>query len=235
MKDIKLVNLSLLAKWRWRLVQDDFPLWKRVLSDKYGKEVLCLVDPVHTRWPTHASQWWKDLMALDIGVGTNWFNNEMVRRVGNGESTRFWKDVWIGVRPLKEVFPRLFSLSNHKDAFVGEVWGFSGVRMDWILEWRRQPFMWEVDLIESLLGLIGRLNGLEEEDRWCWRPEGQGVFTVKSVYKVVEALLPVIVSVGVLEEQVFRMLWKSPAPSKVVVFSRKLLLDRIPSRMNLAA
>ncbi|RHN74087.1 putative reverse transcriptase zinc-binding domain-containing protein [Medicago truncatula] len=33
---------------------------------------------------------------------------------------------------------------------------------------------------------------------------------------------------------VFDSIWKSPAPSKVVVFSWKLLHDRIPSKVNLA-
>jgi len=36
------------------------------------------------------------------------------------------------------------------------------------------------------------------------------------------------------EKRVFRQIWKSPAPSKVVAFAWKLLLDRIPTRMNLA-
>jgi hypothetical protein len=38
------------------------------------------------------------------------------------------------------------------------------------------------------------------------------------------------------EEQkgVFEKLWKSPAPSKVVAFTWKALLNRIPSKVNLA-
>lgn len=37
-----------------------------------------------------------------------------------------------------------------------------------------------------------------------------------------------------MEERVFRYLWKSPTPSKVVAFSWKLLWDRIPTQKNLA-
>ncbi|KEH24139.1 hypothetical protein MTR_7g104745 [Medicago truncatula] len=37
-QNVKLVNLSLLAKWKWRLLQEDQPLWKRVLEDKYGDQ-----------------------------------------------------------------------------------------------------------------------------------------------------------------------------------------------------
>jgi len=35
-RDIRLVNLSLLAKWRWRLLQNEGGLWKEVLVEKYG-------------------------------------------------------------------------------------------------------------------------------------------------------------------------------------------------------
>jgi hypothetical protein len=35
-KDLKVFNLSLLAKWRWRLLADDKPQWRLVLEAKYG-------------------------------------------------------------------------------------------------------------------------------------------------------------------------------------------------------
>jgi hypothetical protein len=38
-RDIKFVNICLLAKWRWCLLHDDSSLWKRVLVDKYGLRV----------------------------------------------------------------------------------------------------------------------------------------------------------------------------------------------------
>lgn len=36
------------------------------------------------------------------------------------------------------------------------------------------------------------------------------------------------------EDKVFDVLWRSKAPSKVVAFSWTMLLDRIPTRSNLA-
>jgi hypothetical protein len=38
-RDIKLVNLSLLAKWRWSIIQGDDTLWIAVLKEKYGSTV----------------------------------------------------------------------------------------------------------------------------------------------------------------------------------------------------
>jgi len=35
-RDVRLVNLSLMAKWKWRLLQEGTTLWKVVLREKYG-------------------------------------------------------------------------------------------------------------------------------------------------------------------------------------------------------
>jgi hypothetical protein len=36
-RDIKVVNMSLLSKWRWKLLQNDSALWKDVLVSRYGR------------------------------------------------------------------------------------------------------------------------------------------------------------------------------------------------------
>jgi hypothetical protein len=51
-RDIRLVNLSLLAKWRWRLLLPGRPLWKEVLAAKYGSHILGDVDWSMYRFPS---------------------------------------------------------------------------------------------------------------------------------------------------------------------------------------
>jgi hypothetical protein len=51
-----------------------------------------------------------------------------VCRIGDGMSTRFWRDVWLGDSPLCLKFPRLFSLSEQKDYCVGELLKVDGGR-----------------------------------------------------------------------------------------------------------
>lgn len=64
-RDMRLVNISLLAKWRWRLVQPEQPLWKDVLRCKYGSRINFLLDPIYNSWSSLASRWWLDLMSLE--------------------------------------------------------------------------------------------------------------------------------------------------------------------------
>jgi hypothetical protein len=40
-RDLEVVNISILLKWRWRLVSIEGPtLWKEVLVAKYGNNIL---------------------------------------------------------------------------------------------------------------------------------------------------------------------------------------------------
>jgi len=41
--------------------------------------------------------------------------------VGSGDKVRFWEDAWAGSSPLRDIYPRLFSLSLNKGLKVAEV------------------------------------------------------------------------------------------------------------------
>ncbi|KAL8511492.1 hypothetical protein ACS0TY_018045 [Phlomoides rotata] len=67
--------------------------------------------------------------------------------MGNGMSTYFWYDKWVGESSFSESFPILFSLCTNKEVKVGE----SGCLVDgvwqWSPSWRRDPLSWELDLV----------------------------------------------------------------------------------------
>ena len=60
-----------------------------------------------------------------------------------------------------------------------------------------------------------------------------GCFSVKSAYEKLQGLVLVDELVAEDEKLVFSQIWKSPAHLKVVAFSWRLFLDRIPTRVNL--
>jgi len=232
-RDVRAVNLSLLAKWRWRLLQEGVPLWKEVLLAKYGGGINML-EGGREVVPYYASRWWKDVVSLEKVGEVNWFNRELIRMVGNGENTSFWSDVWVGEVALGVSFPRLYSISNQKEGKIGEMGEWSGSNWNWVLTWRHNLFVWEEKLLFNLLTRIGVRRPSQEVDRWKWRLEDNRIFSVKSMYKALENLLILEEGSNPVEEKVFGYLWKSPAPSKVVAFSWKLLRDRTPTRRNLA-
>lgn len=93
--------------------------------------------------------------------------------------------------------------------------------------------MREEELLISLLKDLEGHRWNNFEDRWDWKLEEGGKFSVKSSYKNLEDLLILEDKWSDGEKKVFGNTWKSMAPSKVVAFSWKLLLDRIPSKWNL--
>jgi len=100
--------------------------------------------------------------------------------------------------------------------------------------WRRPHFVWEEGLLIRLKeGLEGHM-WVNHPDRWVWNLEEERVFPVKSCYLKLRMLLVGEEEWNIEEFRVFESIWKSKAPLKVVAFSWKLLLDRIPTRRNLA-
>lgn len=172
-------------------------------------------------------------MSLDGGGGESWFNAEVSRKVNNGEGTSFWNTKWRGDMILREKYPRLFGLSNQKEAKVADMWREGEIEVDWLFNWRRKLFVWEEGLRNELrLDLQGFVKS-QGEDEWYWKLEDRGCFTVGSLYKKLALGVLVENERGEEENRVFAQIWKSPAPSKVVALSWKGLLNRLPTRVNL--
>jgi len=94
--------------------------------------------------------------------------------------------------------------------------------------------VWEGGLVEILMVELEGWVKTERVDAWWWKLEEEGFFTVSSTYELLAGLLMPPESLFETKEMVFGSVWKSPAPSKVVAFSWQLLLDRIPTKTNLA-
>jgi hypothetical protein len=233
-KDIRVMNVSLLAKWHWRLLDGEKALWKDVLEVKYGPCVGTLLEGGSRTWPRHSSCWWKELNRIGDFGGERWFNSEVSRRVGNGLNTSFWNVKWCGERCFRLKYPRLFMISSQKEVLVGEVGVITNLGRVWRFNWRRHLFVWEEELLLSLMEDLEGMMWSSNEDVWRWNLEEKGVFSVKSAYGRLEVLVGAVDDWGDSEKRVFVKLWKNPAPSKVTTFAWKVLLNRIPTKTNLA-
>lgn len=124
-------------------------------------------------------------------------------------------------------------MSNQQEVTVADMWVYNGTVRDWRFSWHRRFFVWEEQLLNNLLADLDGHVWNDNADGWFWKREEDGCFTVKSMYTKLEGLLIVENDWGVEEVRVFNQLWKSPAPTKVVGFSWRMLLNRIPTRENL--
>ena len=186
------------------------------------------------RCVTNSSKWWKDLVSLAKGQEVDWFNVEVVRSVGNGASTSFWRMAWRGEESFTVKFHWLFTIATNQEATVQDMWMPNTNGGSWNFNWRRRLFVWENNLLLELVGLLDGVVLGDGEDRRRWRLEDDGSFSVKSMYVKLEGrgLREGIHPDG--ERRVFRQIWKAGAPPKVTAFVWKALLDRIPTHVNLA-
>ena len=106
-KDIRMFNYALLAKWNWRMLSEEKGKWKEILTSKYYTGgVRNEVSGNYSSW------WWKDLSrACSDGECDGWFQKSVVWNVGASDKVRFWEDVWVENNKLKTLFPSLFTIS----------------------------------------------------------------------------------------------------------------------------
>ncbi|GLT95879.1 hypothetical protein SLE2022_135360 [Rubroshorea leprosula] len=175
------------------------------------------------------SSWWMDICKVDRSVRNEegWLSSGFSMSLGDGGSTRFWSDTWVGCRELSNVFPRLFLLAADKNCTVQDMGEWTNGNWTWKLKWRRQLRAWEEDLALQLMAVIeGQQPTYGKQDEWSWKMGKTGHYTVKTTYEILSNR----------EEDVVvnhKKMWKSSIPSKVSVFSWQLLQDKLPTKDNL--
>ncbi|WJX88451.1 hypothetical protein P8452_70539 [Trifolium repens] len=76
-------------------------------------------------------------------------------RLGRGNKIRFWFDKWLIDCPLKDIYPRLFSVSAQRSFDTVSNMGFWEENLwHWNLLWRRQLFQWEIDQLHDFVKLL---------------------------------------------------------------------------------
>ncbi|GKC43906.1 hypothetical protein Tco_1061628, partial [Tanacetum coccineum] len=100
------------------------------------------------------------------------------KRVGNGEDTSFWEDVWMGDSTLKSYFPRLYVLETCKNIYVADK--IRLISIDSLFH--RMP---RGGIESAQYGELGNdvahIQLVHLKDRWVWTLSCNGEFSVKLV------------------------------------------------------
>ncbi|GAU31203.1 hypothetical protein TSUD_210600 [Trifolium subterraneum] len=198
-RDLRVVNLALLGKWRRRLISGGVGLWRDIILARYGS----LFPSPHLGGTLkdlkRVSCWWRNVSLLgdpedDI---SDWFSEGVSKKVGNGHMTSFWFEPWLGGTSLRTQFQRLFLVSTQSTSTVREMGRWVEGQWLWDLRWIRDLFVWELNLLEIKSAFLALSRSTIDEV----------IFSVEE-----QMLLPKVL--------------KTWAPSKVAVFSWQLLQDR---------
>ena len=129
--------------------------------------------------------------------------------VGNGENTRFWEDWWVGSRPLKDLYPRLYNISFDHNISVAEA-----VNRGWQgFSFRRTLTRYTTELWNSPKQRCEKVRMHGGQDQPLWMLTKSRQFSVKSLYSKL---------IGGSPTNRFSQIWKARIPPKVKIFYGKL-------------
>ena len=115
---LRVHDQCMLAKWWWRFLTEGDSLWCNVIKSIHGPQ-----GGLHNASSIKSKSGpWFQIAKLngdlnDIGID---LHSIFKRKVGNGESTFFWTDKWVGNSPLCYTFPRLYRLETNQQCKVSD-------------------------------------------------------------------------------------------------------------------
>nr|GEY14903.1 RNA-directed DNA polymerase, eukaryota [Tanacetum cinerariifolium] len=152
--------------------------------------------------------------------------NSIRFKVRDGSFIRFWKDTWLGNDPLYIRYNRLLHLENNKDCFISQRI-FNG---SWEWDWCRPITMGrsKTEFDKLIIDISNmEIDDLVESDTCVWSISNDDSFSGNSVRKHIdEHSLPSLFSCT---------RWYKMIPKKVIVFMWRMLLNRLPNRLNMSS
>ena len=108
--------------------------------------------------------------------------NEFLKRgsfvIGNGQATRFWEDTWLGDTPLASQYSLLYNVVRRIHVLVANLLANPSLQ----IEFRRNLVGTKWDAWLHLVQRVMTINLKNDEDRFVWKLNTSGSFTVKSMY-----------------------------------------------------
>ncbi|GKA37270.1 RNA-directed DNA polymerase, eukaryota [Tanacetum coccineum] len=144
------------------------------------------------------------------------------RKTGNGLTTKFWLDSWIGGPPICNSFPRLFRLERNTNCLVHDRVPQPAANRP--LSAASVPAA-EHQELQELCSLISKLCLSNDQYIWKCTISDDRRFTVKSMRTYINILL------HPLEPQPFK--WNKILPIKINISSWRIFHKRLPTRCNL--
>jgi hypothetical protein len=166
-KDLHLLNISLLCKWWWKL-ENESDLWQSIILEKYmqGKNVHNVLHNMED------SPIWHDLLKIKQYY---LMGRQVVTK--SGDNTKFWEDSWIMNQPACDMVPGLYDICEAK-----------GIMVKYALENRRHLSFRRLlhgDLLNNLENLCKMSEDFDfqdSQDTVIWKWVKQKLFNVRSLY-----------------------------------------------------
>ena len=154
----------------------------------------------------------------------------IIWRVGGGQDIRIWRDRWLPREPSRQPISLQGTCRLRRVAELLD--GEGSWRMDLL---RRYFLPADVDIITSI-----RTSTRVTEDIIAWAPERNGIFTVRSAYRLAmdERERPSASATSRAPDgrrAIWKIIWGCPAPPKVRVFAWRVVTNSLATWANKAS
>lgn len=127
---------------------------------------------------------WQDILSSVLenhDLYSFYVNNSKIV-IGNGERIQFWWNTWLPNEKLKDIFPRLFNLSEIKDGSLKLLIQNREAAGEWNFSFRRPLRAWEEEDVRRLIEVLNAVPNLRvnADDQIRWTADLYGSFSVSS-------------------------------------------------------
>ena len=106
------------------------------------------------------------------------FLSKGIFKIQSENQVRFWEDVWIGNKTLRDMYPSLYNIARRKDETVANILSSTPLN----IFFRRGL---TGDKLNQWIDLVGKVTSIElnnENDIFVWNLNKKQRYTVKSLY-----------------------------------------------------
>lgn len=213
LKDLSHMNMALLMKIGWGLVNSPNTFWVQVLASKYKVDTTDLPSSLQTR---NGSYLWRAVGKVwdHVLKGTRW-------ALGDGKRVKFWWDLWLSEADSLQSYatnPIPDQLINLCVADFSDNYG----NWNWYLFAHLLPnhIILKIASIKAPCALSG-------EDQCYWAYSNTGQFTAKSAY------LSLHQSYNVADKSLWNLAWKWNGPQSIRTFIWLAMNNRLKTKSEL--
>ncbi|KAJ0546413.1 putative reverse transcriptase zinc-binding domain-containing protein [Helianthus annuus] len=223
--DLRSANLTFMIKWWWKYKAKPEELWTKVIKSIHDSKRCYKFLPINNNF----AGIWKDIVRAGkeletMGVSVS---KELAVELGNGKSVKLWLDNWIGDKTCKEKYLALFKIATKKHATIAESATVLQHKKQWNIGCDRPPATDEEwAQWTSLMQQLNSVKIITKEDRWHWKTNSRGEFSVATVRKQLS-------KIEAAEEEETWKYWNQWTPPKVNYFTWRVSLTRISVKQEL--
>ncbi|XP_071728625.1 uncharacterized protein [Rutidosis leptorrhynchoides] len=174
------------TQWWWRFYSETNTLWARVIRSIYGPDGGLCLGPGAANVSIAGA--WRNIINAGAKIEALGFpfTTSFAKKIGDGSSTLFWEDHWIGSDKLCKLFPRLYKLESNRSTAVNERIQMVESAMQLTWNWSRVPTGRTRDGLSLLTDILLQVPLVSNRpDSWRWLLSPDGSFAVKKLTKLI--------------------------------------------------